>query len=118
MKSLGFVDRAAAAARQILEFHELQSAYNAVDGHFFQGLAHAMLGNRAEAIENIQLLESKSAYRAVWVLEAYGLSEDVFGLYDGLSSNIAVVDVIQRIKAKNQRDLVRIGEELPGILLR
>ncbi len=77
-------------------------------------IVHASLGNKAEVIRNLNLLNDHG-YTSLQLLYAYGLMEDPYGAHYGINKDIGFIDAVSRIEARSQQVLADIHRDFPEL---
>lgn len=101
---------------QVIDFHESQPVGSFSSRNMQMMMAHAILGRNDEAIVYARAM-GEEGYRAIWLIEdqSYSVLKDPYGVFNGLSNDIAFQDVVATLMQQNEKTLERLRDEVPGI---
>jgi TolB-like protein/Tfp pilus assembly protein PilF len=116
LKQLGQHELAAAEAERYLAFSDRQPQFRLNTGHFFDGIAHLMMDNRARALASFSRIENESPgfYLSYWY-DRFGLTNPDIDMYHGIYADVKFQDIVRKAKAREARLREQVRATLPDI---
>jgi adenylate cyclase len=112
--SMGNRQLAQSVSQSIIDYYKEEQTLNFA--HFHLTLAYALTGNTTKAMEHFSRVPG-TAFNAIWIIDAYGLTQDIASAYHGLSSHPSYQETIEKITRSNNDVLARIKTEMPHLLV-
>jgi TolB-like protein/Tfp pilus assembly protein PilF len=99
---------------KLIEFYDSQPPGATNVGHLQLAVAHAGLGDKARAVEYLNQMHDVG-YRDVSLLDALGLTTDIYGNFDDIKDDLAFIDVYGRIVERNNQVLDAMRRDYPNL---